>query len=121
MTEDDSALVMERDVKVRFSSVEHGERGSRQFRVSWGPCEGGPYLAFEGTVEVMADEQPGGLRLILSGSYVPPAGIAGSAFDFIVGRRMARATARASLQRLRAAIVGADETDTGKALRSAAG
>jgi hypothetical protein len=120
--QDDSTLAIERDVKVRLGLRERGQNGGECTRVAWGPCEGGPFLPFEATVEIRSDEDPRALRLVLSGSYVPPDGIARTAFDFIVGRRIAMATARELLLRMRTEIEGAYlESGSGKALRGAAG
>ncbi len=102
--EDGSGLVIRRDVTVR---VGRETSGSARLTVAWGPCEGGPYLPFEGRVDVLAARNDeGSTLLVLTGSHVPPAGIAGPAFDFLVGNRIATAAARATLERLRAEIDG---------------
>ena len=70
----------------------------------WGPCEGGPYLTFKGEIEVAAGAGRDASIIVLSGSYIPPLGIAGQAFEFIVGRRIAMAIAKDVLQRVRTTI-----------------
>lgn len=59
----------------------------------WHP-QGGPYPDFDGQLTVRADEDYSSCALELRGTYEPPGGIAGAAFDAIVGSRIATATAR---------------------------
>jgi uncharacterized membrane protein len=69
------------------------------WRIRWKP-QGGPYPEFEGELVVRADETWETSRLELRGSYRPPGGIAGAAFDLVVGGRIASSTAQALLRRL---------------------
>ncbi len=78
--------------------------GFERFGVRWGPCVGGPFLAFQGEIDVAAEAGRDGSRIVLRGSYVPPPGLAGQAFEFILGRRIAIAIANGVLQRVRATI-----------------
>lgn len=94
----------ERTVTVFLERAAGGSRGFERLGVSWGPCEGGPYLTFKGEVEVTADAGHGACRIALCGSYIPPLGIAGQAFEFIVGRRVAIAIAGDLLNKIRTAI-----------------
>jgi hypothetical protein len=68
------------------------------WRIHWKP-QSGPYPEFEGELTVHADETYETSRLELRGSYRPPGGIAGAAFDFVAGARIASATAQALLRR----------------------
>jgi hypothetical protein len=74
-----------------------------RYDLGWEADKGGPYPAFAGTLTVA----PGGderSTLELAGSYQPPAGIIGQAFDAAMGRRIATATLRALLDTLKEGI-----------------
>lgn len=66
--------------------------------VHWKP-KAGPYPEFDGELTVRADETYAESWLELRGSYRPPGGALGTAFDAAVGNRIARATAQALLGR----------------------
>ena len=63
------------------------------WKVHWTPKDGGPYPDFDGELTVRADEEYDTCVLELRGNYRPPGGVAGKAFDAIVGSRIASATA----------------------------
>ena len=63
----------------------------------WDPI-GGVYPSFDGTLTVQAEENYRTSRLAIVGSYTPPGGAAGAAFDAVVGSRLASATARELLR-----------------------
>lgn len=65
----------------------------------WDPI-GGMYPSFDGVLTVRAEETYRTSRLALDGSYQPPGGAAGAAFDAVVGTRIAKATAQQLLQRV---------------------
>lgn len=69
------------------------------WRIHWKP-QSGLYPEFEGELTVRADETYETSRLELRGSYRPPGGIAGAAFDLVAGGRIASATAQALLRRI---------------------
>ena len=69
------------------------------WRIHWTP-EAGPYPQFEGLLTVRADETYQAAQLELEGSYLPPGGALGAAFDWAVGGRIASATAQALLERI---------------------
>jgi hypothetical protein len=69
--------------------------------ISWTPQGTTAFPRFEGTLTVAAEGEAS--RLALTGNYAAPGGIAGAAFDAVVGRRIARATIEALLQQLRVA------------------
>ncbi|MGC1379433.1 MAG: hypothetical protein WA814_00260 [Candidatus Baltobacteraceae bacterium] len=73
------------------------------WRIHWRP-QAGPYPEFDGELTVRADETYETARLELSGSYRPPGGAVGAAFDWAVGGRIAAATAQALLERLAEAM-----------------
>jgi hypothetical protein len=77
-----------------------GEWPKNRFDFSWGPKSSGAYPVFNGHLDI-EDDGPARCRLVLSGSYRPPYGFAGKAFDAALGRRIAVATVRELLDTLR--------------------
>lgn len=73
------------------------------WRVHWEP-QGGPYPVFDGELTVRADENYESSLLELKGSYEPPGGALGAAFDDVLGKRIATATAQALLERVGAEL-----------------
>jgi hypothetical protein len=69
------------------------------WHIHWKP-QAGPYPEFDGELTVRADETYESARIELAGSYRPPGGALGAAFDWAAGSRIASATARALLARL---------------------
>jgi len=74
------------------------------WKVHWTPI-GGLYPNFEGEITVRADEDYTTCLLELQGDYRPPGGAIGQAFDAVVGRKIASATARALLEEIAHRIV----------------
>ena len=98
-------LRLERDVHVRLTP-KAGYTGYKLLDVSWSPKDGGAYPDFTGTLSI-ADEGVGWSRIDLDGTYTPPFGVLGAAFDAAIGHRIAEATASellAELQRILTAI-----------------
>jgi hypothetical protein len=60
--------------------------------ITWKPKEG-LYPTFAGTLCVRADVNWDSGVLELQGEYEPPLGVAGAAFDAVIGKRIAEATA----------------------------
>lgn len=73
-------------------------------RIAWEPEGGGPYPSFDGTLVVWADGDANKTYVELEGSYQPPFGVLGQAFDSILGSTLARRTARALLLDIARAI-----------------
>jgi hypothetical protein len=92
-------LRVERDVNFHLQS-KPAYPGYRLLDVSWTPKDGGPYPRFTGTLSV-AEDGAGWSRIEIDGSYRPPFGIAGAAFDAAVGQRIAQATASELLAELK--------------------
>ncbi len=70
------------------------------YRIAWdsgSTPRGIPTPGFTGTLTLAAGEDYGETKLELDGSYDPPGGVAGRAFDQLVGRRIAHATLSALL------------------------
>lgn len=68
------------------------------WHVRWTPEGGGPYPDFDGELTVRADEDWNTAQLELRGVYIPPGGALGRAFDRVVGRHIASATAQSLLR-----------------------
>lgn len=75
------------------------------WKVTWAPSHGGPFPTFSGTLTVRADEDWNVAALELAGTYEPPLGPAGKAFDAVLGSRIARSTAKALLAEIGDRIV----------------
>ena len=95
-------MELERPVTVKFQS--HANRlliGRRneEMDVSWTPKDGGPFPSFNGKISIRPAS--GKTELQLDGSYEPPLGAVGAAFDAVIGSRIAQATANALLATLK--------------------
>lgn len=88
------------DVHVTHERVD--EDGRRTLRLSWDPQDQ-TVPQFSGTLS-SSEKDPGTATLLLEGTYKPPMGMAGAAFDLVVGRKIAAATARALLGDIKAFI-----------------
>ncbi len=71
--------------------------------IGWSVPNSEAFPVFRGLLAI-ARENDHRCELVLSGSYEPPFGMAGAAFDAVVGSRMADATAQALLEELAATI-----------------
>lgn len=96
-------VLAESDVVATLTPVPAPQFTYQKIAVEWKP-ERGPYPSFSGNITVEAEEDYDAFRLVLTGSYVPPGGAAGAAFDMVFGRRIAVATAHDLLARIREAI-----------------
>lgn len=99
-----SGLAIVHDVEACYEPVTETEYGSHDTHIAWAPVGGGPYPSFSGLISIEADETYGSSSLIIEGEYAPPLGLVGKAFDAIVGRRIAEATARELLLQIRASL-----------------
>jgi hypothetical protein len=106
------AFSVTKRVEAHLTYAPEGTAGNRLLHVSWHP--GGGYPNFSGSLSADADADGDGTVLSLSGRYEPPGGPAGDAFDAALGYRIARATLRDLLERIRdgmeAEFRGAAET-----------
>jgi len=93
-----------RDVTATFAPVgDELNREEQRLSVRWAPKHGGPFPVFAGALKLSA--QPGShCMLTLEGDYEPPLGLAGDMFDAALGRRIAQATARELLDRIKAVM-----------------
>jgi hypothetical protein len=79
------------------------------YGVTWAPEHAGPYPTFSGDLAIESGDDYDSFYLVLKGSYEPPLGAVGAAFDAVVGHRIAEMTAR----NLIATIADSIETDFG--------
>ena len=70
--------------------------------IRWVPEGTGVFPTFEGTLIVRSENDASSIEL--DGSYTPPFGPAGQAFDAAIGHRIAQSTARELLKDLKAAV-----------------
>jgi hypothetical protein len=89
------------------------------WHVHWEP-QAGPYPAFDGELTVRADETYETSQLELKGSYRPPGGALGEAFDKAIGSRIASSTAQALLARFAEELEERYEHDEAKKPKSTA-
>jgi len=89
-----------KDVDVSVSRAIDPMHFDEPWNVRWTPHGGGPYPTFAGMLTVRADEDWNVSALELSGSYEPPLGAAGKAFDMLLGARLAALTAKALLAQI---------------------
>ena len=97
-------LKIERDVDFHLRT-KPAYPGYRLLDVSWSPKDGGPYPTFHGTLSV-AQDAIGWSRLEIDGTYNAPFGVAGAAFDAVVGHRIAQGTATELLAEIKRLLLG---------------
>ncbi len=64
------------------------------YAVNWTPERSGPYPTFNGDLAIENADDYHSFYLVLKGTYEPPLGVLGAAFDAVVGHRIAELTAR---------------------------
>jgi hypothetical protein len=92
-----------KEVVVTYDAAVDPMHFDQPWHVHW-KAESGPYPEFDGELTVRADETYETCGLELKGSYRPPGSVVGSAFDRLVGNRIAHATAQALLERIGAEL-----------------
>ena len=100
-------LRVETDVVIRFRDRSEYP-GYHIIDVGWKPAAGGPFPEFNGTLSIAQDATDWS-RLDLDGAYRAPFGIAGAAFDAVVGHRIAEATAEQLLGKLKEMLTHPNE------------
>ncbi len=88
-----------KSVVARFSPSTDPMHFDQPWKLHWDP-KSGPYPEFDGELTVRADETYQSSLLELRGSYRPPGGALGAAFDWAAGSRIATATAQELLKRI---------------------
>jgi len=86
-------------VAVTYATARDPKRKDQPWHIHW-RADGGPYPEFDGELTVRAEATPSRARLELKGSYRPPGGVLGKAFDMAAGSHIASETAKAFLKRL---------------------
>lgn len=79
-------------VVMQYSALNDPMGFDEPWAIAWKPKEG-LYPSFSGTLCVRADVNWDSGVLELQGEYEPPLGVAGAAFDAVIGKRIAEATA----------------------------
>ena len=95
-----AGVALKKDVAVTFAPGTDPMHFDQPWRVHWTPEGGGPYPDFDGELTVRAAEDYTTATLELRGTYKPPGGVAGQAFDWIAGSHLASATAQQLLAEL---------------------
>lgn len=95
-------LEFERDALLAIAPT-RAYPGVQVFSITWRDREGGPFPVFRGTL-CAEDEDRYLCRLDLDGGYDPPGGLAGVAFDAVIGHNIAREVARELLATFKAAF-----------------
>jgi hypothetical protein len=88
-----------KEVVVSYGAAVDPMHFDEPWAIHWQP-KAGLYPEFDGELTVRADETYASSQLELRGSYRPPGGVVGAAFDAALGNRIARATAQALLEHL---------------------
>src|SRR6516164_3266529 len=99
LTVSGAGLEISKDVGVTFAPAVDPMHFDQPWRIHWNP-QSGRYPEFDGELTVRADEDYKSSVLELQGSYRPPGGALGAAFDWAAGSRIATATAQALLSRI---------------------
>jgi hypothetical protein len=81
-----------------------------RWNVEWKPSDGGPYPEFAGELSIENDDYKT-FWLVLAGTYEPPFGIVGTAFDLLIGNRIASESARELLARIASSMEAGFQTD----------
>jgi hypothetical protein len=111
-------LRLERSVIVTMHGDRHTGDMTPRYAVAWAPEQPGPFPLFAGELQVENAEDYDAFWLVLRGSYEPPLGLVGAAFDYIVGSRIAAICARNLLTEIADSIeraFAADEARKGAA------
>lgn len=87
-------------VHLRFDA---GSGTDHALTIEWKPLGRGPLPSFRGTLAATPRTEAT-CSLAVAGSYTPPGGIAGMAFDRVIGGRIANATIDALLQQFKDSI-----------------
>ena len=89
-----------RDCVVRAARTRIPGEMIPRYTVTWESAGGGPFPKFSGSISIPNDEDYSSCFLALDGTYEPPLGPAGQAFDAALGRAIANSTGRDLLTRI---------------------
>jgi len=97
-------LSVDREVRVEVKRTRDDDNLNDVLRIGWNP-EGRTILpVFQGTLVVWGEDDPRQSYIELNGTYTPPLGETGKAFDAVIGHRIASSTARELLRDLKRAV-----------------
>jgi len=99
-------LALTKDVVVQIQKRRDSLNLNDEFGIEWAPASGGPFPTFHGRVIVWSEGKPNASFLELDGTYEPPLGVLGEAFDATLGSAIAKRTARAFLEDVAEGIDG---------------
>jgi hypothetical protein len=97
-------LALEHDVRAIARRGRDEQNLNDVIQISWQPEGGGPYPSFAGTLVTWAEHDPKQSFIEIDGTYAPPLGVAGEAFDEGLGHAIATRTAQTLLEDIARAI-----------------
>ena len=98
-------LHMTHNVVVHYAPSVDPMHFDQPWKIHWSPEGGGLYPDFDGQLCVRAGDDFTGCALELEGSYAPPLGAIGEAFDALAGKHIAESTAQTLLQSIAARML----------------
>lgn len=98
------AIGLERAATVSLTPAHRPQDMEPRYAVHWGAEAGGPYPIFDGVLAVGGADDYNSFSLDIEGTYEPPLGLAGKAFDVVLGQRIADATLGALLAEIQVSI-----------------
>lgn len=98
-------LALQRDVFAHVRECRDSENLNDEIAVSWTPGGDGTFPSFEGRLIVWGEDDPNASYVELRGSYEPPMGGLGQAFDAAFGSVIAHRTARQLLENVREGVL----------------
>jgi hypothetical protein len=93
-------LMLARDCVIHLTRVHDEAEMIASYAVKWAPVAGGPFPCFTGRISIPNAEDYESCFVALDGTYEPPLGALGEAFDRTIGRAIAESTGRDLLQRM---------------------
>jgi hypothetical protein len=93
-------IALARDCVVHISRMVVSGSMVPQYSVRWESAGGGPFPKFQGTLSVLNDEDYDSCFLALDGTYEPPFGVAGIAFDQALGHEIAESCGNELLKQI---------------------
>src|ERR1700693_498917 len=93
-------LMLARDCVIRLARIHEKAAMIASYSVDWAPVAGGPFPRFTGRISIPNADDYESCLIALDGTYEPPLGALGEAFDRTIGRAIAESTGRDLLQRI---------------------
>ena len=94
------ALALSRNVEVTIEKRRDQYNLNDEFAVEWKPNDDAPFPTLHGRLTIWSESDPSESFIELDGSYEPPLGEFGEAFDATIGNLIAQRTATAFLRDL---------------------